>query len=1069
MLFRLLLLSLSVSGMLVFAQTDTGSVTGIVTDPTQSAIVGATVQMRSAATGRTYRAETGGTGNYSIQAVVPGSYEMTVEAKGFAKSVRGGLVVNVGARLQLDFALKVGDVTETLEVQATTPLLESQSSSLGQVVENKTIVTLPLNGRNYSQLALLMPGATPNPGSRAADGFSLNGQRSFQNVYLVDGVDNNNYILGVDTNSTQALRPSIDAIQEFKVESANYSAEFGRAAGGVINVAIKSGTNQIHGSVFEFLRNDKLDANNFFANRFGLKRPPLRRNQFGGTVGGPIRKDRTFFFTSYQGTLVRQSQTMTSTVPQPGMAQGNFGNVNIFDPLTAQGGVRTQFAGNVIPASRIDPVGARLAALYPQANLGGLINNFGANVGISDDDHQGDGRLDHRFSDRDSVFVRGSVNRRSVTRGSMFAAPGNGGNGFNDYPVLQLPQAWSVIGNWTRLVTNSVVNEFRMGFTRNESDQLSPAAKSLYEEFGIRGVPQTEGLTGLPQIGVTGFASLGDRTFAPNPKRTGVLQVIDNVSWARGNHTIKAGFDMRRSSNFAGTSSNARGNLSFNGQFTSRQAGSGAGSALADLLLGQTNNATLTTLLRGDLRNDYYGFFFNDTWKLTRKLTLNLGIRYELQTPFWEKENRQGNFDLNRSSANFGRVTAAKDGGFRDRAFSALDTNNWAPRVGFAYQWNPKTVVRGSTGVFYGGLGYQAIAQMGPANPPFFLNVALPSSNTSAVSQVVLRTGFPADTLSPTRLANPAAVAVLEDSPISTIYQWNLAVQRELPSSMALTVAYVGSGSNYLYGFMDVNDALPGAGAVNPRRPFPTFGGVTLNAPFAHATYHSLQSKLERRFQKGFSLLGSYTWSHGIDNSINGEDNAAGPVNPQNPRDLRAERASSATDVRHRFVTSGIWDIPVGKGGPVVVRALLRGWQLAGILTLQTGVPLTPTVAPNPANTTGPARPDRLRDGNLEEGQRTIDRWFDRLAFAPATPFNFGNSGRHVIRAPGVSSMDGMVSRNFQFGETRRLEFRWEMFNLTNTAQFGRPNMTVNLGQGGTITSTQLPNRQIQVGLRFVF
>lgn len=1062
------------SGGLLLSQTDTGLVTGFVTDPSGSAIVNAAVTLRSPDTGRIYSVKTGETGSYTIGAVIRGTYDLTVEATGFSKAEQKGLVVNLGARLQADVALKIGNIAETVEVTAATPLLESQSSSVGQVVENKTVVTLPLNGRNYSQLALLMPGASPNSGSRAADGFSLNGQRTFQNVFLVDGVDNNNYILGVDTNSTQALRPSVDAIQEFKVDSATYSAEFGRAAGGVISVSIKSGTNAFKGSVFEFLRNDKLDANNFFSNRSGLKRPPLRRNQYGGTFGGPVFKDRTFFFVSYQGTMVRQSKTMTSTVPVGNMASGDFGSVPIYDPLQVSSGARAQFAGNVIPASRLDPVGARLAALYPKANLAGTVNNYVANVGVPDDDHQGDARIDHRLSQKDTVFARAGVNRRTINTGAMFAAPGNGGNGFGDYPLIQTPEAWSVIGNWTRLVSASTVNEFRTGFTRNESNQLSPASTSLYDSFGIKGVPATAGLTGLPQFTVSGFASLGDRTFAPNPKRTGVFQLIDAATWIRGNHTVKFGFDSRFSDNYAGTSSNARGNITINGQFTSRVPGTGVGSALADLLLGQTSSAQLTSLLTGDLRNNYYGFFVSDSWKFSRKLTLNLGVRYELQTPFWESQNLQGNFDANPGSRTYGTVVAAKSGGYLERAFINLDRNNFAPRVGLAYQLTPKTVIRSAAGVFYGGLGYQAIAQMGPANPPYFLNVTLASSSTSSVSQMVLATGFPLDMLSPSRLANPAAVTFPSNFPISTIYQWNVSVQQELPASMAFTAAYVGSGSNFMPGFMDINDALPGAGAVNARRPFTAYGGITLNGPFAHASYHSLQGKLERRFTAGFSMLGSYTLSHGMDNSINGEDSGAGSTLPQNPRNLRAERASSATDIRHRFVTSAIWDIPVGRskgvlGNSTIARAVFGGWQMAGILTLQTGVPLTPTLSVNPANTTGPARPDRLADGNLPEGERTISRWFDRTAFAAATPFNFGNSGRHVIRAPGLHTLDGSVNRNFRIGEQRRIEFRWEMFNLTNSAQFGRPNLNVNLAQGGTITTTSVPNRNMQLGMRFVF
>jgi len=737
----------------------------------------------------------------------------------------------------------------------------------------------------------------------------------------------------------------------------------------------------------------------------------------------------------------------------------------IYDPLAVTGTERARFANDTIPATRLDPVGRRLAALYPAPNLAGAVSNYASNIPTTDDSHQGDMRVDHRQGQSSSFFFRYSVNRRDIDVGSVFPAPGNGGSGFGQYPLLHRPRAWSMIGNWTRVFTPALVNEFRGGFTRNESDQVSPADKSLYDEFGIKGVPATPGLTGLPQIAVTGFSALGNRTFTPNPKLTGVYQIIDNASWVRGNHTWKFGFDTRLSSNFAGTSSNARGNITFNGQFTTRVPGSGVGSALADLLLGETSNAQLTSLLTGDLRNNYYGFFVNDTWRLNRKLTLNLGLRYEIQTPFWEKNNRQGNFDLHT-----GAVVPAQNGSMLSRAFSNTDTNNWAPRLGFAYRLRPSTVIRGATGIFYGGLGYQAIAQMGPANPPYFLNVSYASSNTSSASLVRLRDGFPAGTLDPRNVRNPAGVALLPDFPISAVYQWNLAVQQELPADMVMTVSYVGSSSNYLPGFVDVNDALPGAGAVNARRPFPTYGGITLNSAFAHANYNSLQAKAERRFDKGFSLLASYTYSHGLDNSINGEDSAAGAVTPQNPRNTNAERASSATDIRQRGVFSGIWNLPfVRLSSNSTFRALLGGWQIAGIVTLQTGIPVTPTISPNPANTTGPARPDRIRDGNLPSGQRSLGRWFDPTAFARPANFNFGNSGRHIIRAPGLSTLDGLISRNFRFSETRQLEFRSELYNLSNSAQFGRPALDVATAQAGQITSTSVINRQVQFGLRLVF
>ncbi len=1057
-----------------FAQTDTGVITGVVTDATGAAVPGAQIAARNQDTGLSYTGASNESGVYVISALPRGAYELTVSAKGFAQATRRNVVVHVQARVQIDFALKVGEVTEVIQVTAETPLLESQTSSVGQVVENKTIMTLPLNGRNYSQLAVLAPGATPNPGSRATDGFSINGNRTFQNVFLVDGVDNNNYILGVDTNSTQALRPSIDAIQEFKLETANYSAEFGRAAGGVISVSIKSGTNEVHGSAFEFLRNNELDANNFFSNRAGRDRPPLRLNQFGATVGGPVLRNRTFFFLSYQGLRIREPVSMTSTVPTGQAARGVFGSSVIYDPLRVVEGTRQPFPNNTIPESRIDPVGRKLAALYPAANQAGAVNNFFANVGNGAREDQGDLRVDHRLGASDSLFVRFSKTSRENTRGGLFPPPANGGNGFNEFPLIQRPEAYSVVLNETHIFSASLVNEFRAGYTRNASDQLSPAPAPLYEEIGIKGVPMFTGLTGLPTVNVTGFSQLGDRTYAPNPKLTQVRQFIDNVSWLRGNHSLKFGLDARFTQNFAGTSHTARGSLSFNGQFTSQVPGRGAGPALADLLLGQTSSAQLTTLLQGDFRNRFYGYFLNDTWRATRKLTLNLGLRYELQSPPWEHNNNQSNVNLDPRNATYGTLVRASGSSILSRTFSRRDTNNWAPRLGFAYQLDAKTVLRGSAGIFYGSWGYQAIAQMCPANVPHFVNITFPSSTTAAVSSLVLSSGFRAGALDPRNAQNPVGTAMLPNFPVPEIYQWNFSLQREMPGASVLSAAYVGSGSSYLSGILDVNDPFPGPGAVNARRPFPTFGGINLNSAFAHATYHSLQAKLEKRFSGGLSLLSGYTWSHGLDNSINGEDNAAGSTNPQNPRDTRAERSSSATDVRHRFVTSAIYELPLGRGGhwlggSAAGRALLGGWQVAGIVVAASGVPMTPTVSPNPANTTGPARPDRLRDGNLPRPERTVDRWFDSAAFAPATSFTFGNSGRHVLVAPGLVNLDALAGRNFRITESKRLEFRAEFFNFTNSVHFARPNLTVNLAQSGRITATQAPNRQVQFGLRLVF
>jgi hypothetical protein len=1057
----------------VLAQTDTGAVSGVVLDSSGGVVQGARVVLKSPQTGQTYSTATDSVGAFSLLAVKPSIYQLEVSAAGFATTVHRDIVVNVQSRLRFDVTLQPGAVQESILVTAAPPPLESETSSLGQVVENKLVIALPLNGRNYAQLVSLIPGSAPIVASKASqDAFSLNGQRAFQNVYLIDGIDNNNYILGLDTGSAQSLRPSVDAIQEFKVETANYSAEFGRAAGGVISVSLKSGTNEFHGSAFEFLRNNVLDANNFFNNAARLKRPPLRRNQFGGTLGGPVIRDRLFFFTSYQATLIRSNNNITSTVPIPERVEGNFGTTPVYNPFALDGGVRQQFPDNIVPRSLFDPVGYKLARLYPAPNLPGLVNNYAAVVPLSDNDHQGDGRIDYRWNDRNSLFFRGSVNRRETSQGSQFAPPGNGGNGFTDFPLVQTPQSQSVLGSWTSVVTPNQVNELRLGYTQTNSNQLSPGTSPLFAEFGIKGIPELPGLVGLPQISVAGFAALGNRTFTPNPKTAEVLQFIDNYSWGRGNHTLKFGFDARWTANYAASANNARGNLSFNGQFTARVPGQGVGSALADLLLGQTNNAVLSTPLKGDLRNRYYGAFFNDTWRVTRKLTLNLGLRYEFQSPNWEVNNRQGSFDLNPSSATYGSVLAAKGGSLRARTFMNPDRNNFAPRLGFAWTVTQKTVIRAAAGLFYGGLGSQAIGVLGPANPPFFMNVGIPSAGTSPLSVMPLQAGFPPDTLSVTRLANPNAVSLSEHYPMPMVSQWNFSVQRMLPADVVFTAAYVGSSTSHIPAFYDFNDPFPGPGAINPRRPFPQWGTINVNSPWVHATYHSFQAKAERRFSKGFSLLGSYTWSHNIDSSDRW-DNASVEQAPANPRNLRAEKSSSSYDIRHRLVVNSIWDLPFRNLSAVRespwARALLDGWQVAGILTAQTGLPFTPVLGVNPANTTGQARPDRLASGVLPSSQRSIDRWFDVTAFATPAPFTFGNSGRNILRGPGIANLDAMLSRTFRITEQRSFEFRWEMFNALNRAQFGNPVTNLSVAQAATIRSTALPNRQMQLGVRFAF
>ncbi|MBI4470976.1 MAG: TonB-dependent receptor [Acidobacteria bacterium] len=1070
------------------ASAQTAQLTGRVVDPSGAAIRGATVTVTNAGTSVSKRAVSNQEGIYTIPFLQPGQYRITVQMAGFKPLRHEGLTLSVDQMARLDLELELGEVVEEVTVESYDALLERETSSVGQVIENKTIVTLPLNGRNYSQLALLMPGVAPDQVASVsvfgvADGLNVNGNRVLQNTFLIDGMDNNNHLLAIRTGSTQALRPSIDAIQEFKVESANYSAEYGRAAGGVISVVIKSGTNSFHGSAFEFLRNDKLDANDFFSNRGGLKRPPLRFNQFGGTLGGPILSNRLFFFASYQGTRDHRSDTVSATVPTPEMVRGNFGSVNIYDPLNVVGGVRQQFPNNIIPGNRMDPVGRRLAGLYPAPNQPGTVANFVSNVGTRDSADQIDLRLDHHVKNSDNLFVRYSKLGRGAAEASLFGLPGNGGPG---RPGLKNFDAYSVVGGETHIFSASLANEFRAGYTGNQSDERNLANESFYEEFGIKGIPPFEGKTGLPNFSLSNFSGLGDSINLPDKRHAQVLQINDNLSWIRGNHTSKFGAELRLRKNFGRRTAFARGVFMFDGRFTTRIAGdrvtTAVGSSLADLLLGQTSSATLGTLQTGDFRDRYYGFYGNDTWKLTPGLTLNLGLRYDLQTPVWEVNNRMSMFDLDRTSPTFGTLVAATGGRIRARTFSNLDTNNFGPRIGFACLVEPKTVIRGAFGIFYGGRGFENVPSTGAGNPPYTITIPINSPSTAPYSSLVLADGFPAGMLDPGNAQRPALYAQPPDYPFVEVYQWNLGVQRALIADMLLSLTYVGSGTAHLNGFTDPNQPPPGPD-VNLRRPFPTFASISYQSAFAHATYHSLQMKLERRFTKGLSLLSSYTFSHAIDNSLAIEDqgnNAGGSWFSQDPKNTNAEKASSSFDIQQRFVTSIIYELPIGGRGRVLGdsrlgRVLLGGWQLGGIFVVQGGTPMTPVLTnppsglPNPAGGPDVFRPDRLRDGSLPDSARSIDRWFDLGAFVPSARYTFGNSGRNVIRAPGYINMDLLIARNFTISETTRLELRGEFFNLTNSVHLGRPNIVINSRQAGRIQSTSAPNRQIQIGLRLVF
>jgi len=1041
------------------AQTDTATITGIITDPSGAVVPGAALEVSNAATGFKSTAQTNDTGAYTVAALPVGVYTVTVSLTGFQSVERRNLALHAGQRARLDFEMKVGTLADVVNVVSQTPLLQSETSNLNQVVENTTITQMPLNGRNYQQLAMLAPGVLPSRSRNfVTDAFSVNGANMLQNQFVMDGMDNNNYHFGVVIASNQVMKPSIDAIQEFSIETHNFSAEFGRGGGGVIQVTTKSGTNDFHGTAFEFLRNEKLDANNFFNS--GRAKPPYRQNQYGGTLGGPVRKNQTFFFGSYQGTKIREKLTLLNTIPTRAMIGGEFGNTAVSDPATqVADGTRVQFPGNRIPASRFDPVALRVLQLYPAPNRAG-VQNYLFNPSRDDDDTQIDSRFDHRFRDRDTVFLRYSYHDRTRLEPGNLPMPASGGN-----TAVRLALAHAAVFSHTHIFPGAnVVNEVRVAYSRNDGKIDTPNRERLWEQFGFRGTFDRADITGLPLFTLAGFTSLGDRSFAPDPKIVDVKQLVDNVSLTKGRHSLKAGTNIRNFRRYAGTTDYARGVFGFNGQFTFAQAGRGNGSSLADALLGLTNTARLSNPRNATLFSTGYEFYLQDHFKVGRKLTLDLGVRYEYMPPFVEWRNRYATFVVEPGLAGFGRLVNAANGSRQSRSLQQPDRNNFSPRLGLAWQVTPNTVIRSGYGVFYDNTVQSQFSDLPSGNPPFYLDTQTPTANTASTSAVIVRNGFAPDALRPDVLSGRALFSQWPfQFPDGQTHQWNLNVQRALRGSLVASAAYVGSNTIHRrWPAIDLNQPAPGAGAINPRRLFPDQSTVTTSLPEGQSNYQALELKIERRFSGGLSTLNGYTWSHAMITD-------PGPAT----RVRQRERGLSPEDMRHRFFSTVVWDIPLGrdrkwmKAGPV--SQILGGWQISTLAVVQAGLPYTAGQNVNTMNWTGANRPNRIANGNLPRSERKPERWFDRTAFTQAAPFVLGNSGSNTIFAPGVVNLDTTVSRPFRISERFTLAFRAEFFNILNEAHFAAPNMTVDLVNGGTISSTDSSMRQIQFGLKMIF
>ncbi|MBI1356151.1 MAG: TonB-dependent receptor plug domain-containing protein [Acidobacteria bacterium] len=1018
------------------AQSFTSRLDGTVTDPSGAAVPGVQVTLQNANTGQVRTEETNENGFYRFSALGPGTYDVTVESPGFQQKRTSGIVVQVNQTVQIDIQLVLGDVTETVEVTGSAPLVNTSDPSVAQVIGTKSIEDLPLNGRDFLSLAMLTAGVEQRKTSRGK--LSVNGTRGNGLGYLFDGVDAN------DANAIfQSLTPSLEAIQEFSIQTSNYSAEFGRNAGGQINLVTKSGTNELHGTLFHFLRNAKLDAKNYFVPH-GDPNPPFKRNQFGGVLSGPIIKNKLFYLGNYEGFRIRQGITALATVPTAAERVGDFSqtfNANtgalivVKDPATGQA-----FANNMIPTQRLDPTGLKILELYPLPNRSGA-QNFVSSPSSSFDQDAYTGRVDYQATEKDSLFGRYFATKSNETN-PFGRVNGAGGTNVPGFPVIIPVLAQNVSLNWTRILSPSTVMELRSGYHRYYTGRTQDTSRNLLESLGIEGPFEPAEINdGSPLISITGLTTLGDRGELPQIRPQNTYHFWGSVSHTVGRHSLKMGAELRALQENLILASTVRGNFVFNNTYT--------GYAPADVLTGLPTRVSYTSnsYITG-MRDKQIGGYFQDDWKVSQKLTVNLGLRYDFFHPVYDRYDHRANIDFTTAEL----VRVGENG--LSRAGYNKDLNNFAPRLGFAYTpfGDAHTVVRGGYGVFYDKENFNTHINL--FQQPLFAT-SLTFNNPGSISRAVLTTP---------QTSTGSANAQEPDFKDAYYQHWNLMVEKDIAKDTMISVGYVGSKGARLPGRIDLNAAYPGTtGSVQSRRPLSQYTGLNYTYSGMASIYHSLQVRAEKRFTERFSFLGNYTWSRAIDD---------GPLYGnavQNDRNTRAERGLSSTHSPHRLVGSFIYELPLLTNSSTPLRMALGGWQVNGILSALSGTPYNPTVTADIAGI-GRAgqRPDRLGDGKIDNWDP--ERYFDASAFTPAARGTFGNSGRNILLGPGLRNVDFSLFKNFLFKESHQIQFRAEFFNLTNTPNFDLPATAVDAANTvGRISSTLAANRQIQFGLKYIF
>jgi hypothetical protein len=1085
------------------AQIGGGQISGFVADGNGGALPGATVTATNIETGAARSAVTSSAGLYAVGGLRPGEYRVDVDLSGFRSARRDGLRVETGTTRQLDVALMVGGVTEAVTVTGDAPALRA-TASLGQVVSGEKIPALPLNGRSFITLASLVPGVALPPASQLP---RINGGRPRTNEYLFDGIS----VLQPEPGQV-AFFPVIDAIQEFKIETNSPPAEFGRFNGGVVNLITRSGSNAFRGTGFEFFRHEALNARNFFASTNPVK-PEFRRNQFGGVLGGPLKRDRTFFFVDYQGQRQTIGRTVISTVPTALQRQGIFteavgGRVPaIYDPATtvsngSGGFTRTAFANGTIPGERMDPVALALLARYPMPTSAGTANNYRRVDDEVDDQNQVDIRLDHRAGNRDQVF-----GRLSRFQGTFLpVTPLPDGSGVTTGTLgPQDTTAWAVASNYQRTLSANVLNEVRVGDTRRTVGRTAAQlAASAGSALNIPGIPSAARFPNtLPTFTFGGaYQQLGSPANTATDFNTSVSEIADTLTWVRGRHTFKAGLDWRWERLNVIQPPSPTGSFAFTTLGSDLPGVTNTGAQLASFLLGQVQTFSI------DLQTDqiqerakFQEYFVQDDWRISNRLTISPGLRYTLNFPSTE---------INGQTAVFNPATQLLEYP-GDAAVRPLKKNNFGPRLGLAYRVTDKTLV--STG--YGLVWIEMAGITTPFTTPSFpfLQTVTQRALDTVNPAFLLKNGPTVASIDPTPTAGLGQGVFGVDGTLGSGYvqQWNASVQREITSNTTVEVAYVGSKITHV-GIPDTNinqltvDQLAQGASlltrvanpyfgVIPRsstlgdptipvaqllKPFPQYQTVSLYRNNVGTTeYAGLTTKVEQRLSRGLSYIVSYTRSRLKDDASSVFDASilTGPVANYPVADSfnrTLERDYSTGDIPHLFVASATWDLPMGDGrafeGHGILGALGRDWTLSTIVTVQSGIPIAVTQATNfnAFAGFGTQRPNLVGDAELPADERTPSHWFNTAAFQIAPQFTLGNASRNPVRGPSYRNVDLAISRRLPAGGGRAVELRAEAFNLLNAPPLGAPNGVAGTAAFGTITTAGDP-RVIQLAVKYLF